>query len=628
MKNILLKTNLMVCSIIVIGFIITAVLAYQANYESSIKNIERVSSLSSHSIYYQMSSLLSKPVNISNTMANDSLLKHCLKSEAEDPSNTEYQEKIREYLNSYREKYAYESVFLVSSATDRYYNFNGINRIMEKNNPENVWYYDFMNSNEEYSLNVDNDEAANNEITAFINCRITGANGELLGIVGVGLRIDSIQDILIKYRDEFDVNTYFINNEGYIEISPTHTGYEHQNFFNLYDFDDDTRSTILNPLKSDDGDHIWINQKNTKSYIVAQYLDELSWHLIVERDTSEIMKSMNIHIMETILIIVLILLIILVIITSVIRRFNTQIMTLNKEKQAMFRSATEQMYENIYELNITQNRAEGENTERYFESLGVPKYTPFDEALKVIANKQIHEDYREEYIRKFDPKNIIHEYENKNYHLHYDFPSTNDGETYHWISIDTHIYKLDEDDTIRMFVYRKNIDLEKHIEYLSQTDEMTSILNKSASTRNIKELLCQRSNEMYALIMCDIDDFKFINDTYGHDFGDKIIIEFATRIKSLFDSDVIIGRIGGDEFIIFAKIENVNAIRQKVIELSKLLAEEYTVDSKTCTSSASIGVAIVPNNGTDFDTLYKNADTALYRTKRSGKNWYTFYSNH
>ena len=224
MKNrILLKTNLFVCFVIIVGFLLTAILSYESNYSTSIKNIEQVSTLTSEGIYYQINSMFTKPVNISMTMANDNLLREFLSKEEGHLDDPAYLDTLQGYLNSYQEKYHYDSVFLVSAATSRYYNFNGLDRVLEKGDPENAWYYDRMlGSDDEYGINVDNDEVegAGNAITVFVNCKIHRNDGTLLGVVGVGVRIDSLQRTLKKYQDQFNMSAYLINDSGKIEVSP------------------------------------------------------------------------------------------------------------------------------------------------------------------------------------------------------------------------------------------------------------------------------------------------------------------------------------------------------------------------------------------------------------------------
>lgn len=186
-KNILLRTNLMVCIVIIIGFCLTAGLSYQANFDASLQSIEQVSSLTSDGIYYQLTTTFTKPVNISLTMANDSLLRDLLSNEAAHLEDDGYMGRLREYLGNYQEKYKYDSVFLVSAATGRYYNFRGLDRVLTRDNPENVWYYKLLDSGADYAMNVDNDEAANNEISVFVNCKIksdAGASNDRIGPKG------------------------------------------------------------------------------------------------------------------------------------------------------------------------------------------------------------------------------------------------------------------------------------------------------------------------------------------------------------------------------------------------------------------------------------------------------------
>ena len=121
----LLKTNFLVSVILVCGFLQTAFFSYQANYEASLNNIEQVASLTTEGIYYQLTALFTRPVNISLTMAHDSLLAAHLEGEAAHLEDEQYAWTIKNYLETYREKYDFDSVFLVSALTNRYYNFNG-----------------------------------------------------------------------------------------------------------------------------------------------------------------------------------------------------------------------------------------------------------------------------------------------------------------------------------------------------------------------------------------------------------------------------------------------------------------------------------------------------------------------
>ncbi len=630
-KNILLKTNLFVCTIIVIGFAITSIISYHSNLGIFEVDVERVSNLTLEGISHQLDSIFTKPINISLTMANDSLLKTFL-SEEEQLDDEAFIEDMRNYLLAYKEKYAYDSVFLVSTATNRYYHFNGLDRVLTPDDPENKWYYAFLESSKECLLNIDNDEAAqaNNEITVFVNCKIVGPDGATKGVVGVGFQVDDMQDLLKQYEKKFDVQAYLVDRNGTIEISTAQTGYEEVNLFENCAYPE-LKNKILSNQKNTQS--FWYASSAAKGYLVTKYEPNLEWYLVVDNNTSLLKQKLSQQFFGAVLVVILIIAFVIFTITSIIRRFNREIVELTvakeQEHRTMFQQATEQMYENIYEIDITHNRAASEATEAYFKSLGVPGNTPYDQALQIIAQKQIKEEFQQGYIDTFTPANVLKAYQDKIESLRYDFMLTENGHTYHWMRITARIFYWADDESIRMFVYRQNIELEKQREkqMLEQIhkDPLSGLYNKAATQNQIQQLLSQNPQKLYAFFILDIDDFKQVNDTYGHATGDFVLAEFAKILKAQFRDYDIVGRIGGDEFIVFLPVPSQSWVQEKAQSLVLALHREFIHDTKRCRVSSSIGIAMGPEAGTDFETLYKNADFALYQTKKRGKNGFTMY---
>ena len=137
------------------------------------------------------------------------------------------------------------------------------------------------------------------------------------------------------------------------------------------------------------------------------YIPELDWHLVVRQDTGKFLAELRQEMLRSALIILMIIIFILIVITRVIRSFNRQIVTLTQsmeqEKRSIFKKATEELFDDIYELDITRNRPANEATVQYLMSLGAEANTPYDEALKIVAEKQIKEEYRQGYIDTFKP---------------------------------------------------------------------------------------------------------------------------------------------------------------------------------------------------------------------------------
>lgn len=628
-KNILLRTNIFVCIIIILGFIITSVISYFSNKSIFEKDAEHVSDLASEGIYYQIDSIFTKPINVSITMANDSLLKSFLSEEEQHLEDEAFIKNMQDYLYAYREKYSFDSVFLVSAKTNRYYHFNGLDRILMPDNEENEWYYSFMQEGDEYSLNIDNDEASDNEITVFVNCKIKQSDGTIMGIVGVGFRVDYLQDLLREYEEQFDVHASLINSNGMIEISTRQTGHEHADFFDECEYSDLKDKIIKNQTEPQ---KLWSIDKNGQWYVVTSYIKNLEWTLIVAKDMSMLNRQLNQQLLQGILIIIIIVAIVLFTITAVIRRYNKQIIKLTAAHEREYyetrQEASKHLYENIFEIDITHNCVIGENTEHYFESLGVPRGTPFDQSIKIIAENQIKEEYRKGYLDSFSPQNISKQYKKGIKSLSYEFIITSDDKNDYWMRIMACIYFWSKDQSIRMTVYRQNIDAQKKQEEIlyaqMQSDPLTGIYNKATTEEKINEVISAKiSDKLYAFIMLDIDNFKGVNDTLGHSAGDYVISNFAKTLKEQFEDTDVVGRIGGDEFAVFLQIPSIEWLEKKAQSVVNNLHRNVVTDSGDCTTSASMGIAIYPQSGTDFITLYKNADIALYQSKARGKNRYT-----
>ncbi len=160
----------------------------------------------------------------------------------------------------------------------------------------------------------------------------------------------------------------------------------------------------------------------------------------------------------------------------------------------------------------------------------------------------------------------------------------------------------------------------------TERDTLTGAYNKDAVKSNVSALL--RNSERGILFIFDIDNFKGINDNMGHAFGDEVLIEIYNKVNTLFRSDDIIGRFGGDEFVAFisgdSTIENIEKLSKRICNT---VEKTYTSDNgMNITISASIGVAIYPEHGATYDELFYAADVALYESKHRGKNTYTIFN--
>lgn len=170
-------------------------------------------------------------------------------------------------------------------------------------------------------------------------------------------------------------------------------------------------------------------------------------------------------------------------------------------------------------------------------------------------------------------------------------------------------------------VLRKYIQISR----LAKIDQMTELYNRVSTIQLVEKILKSGKFQSNALVMLDIDNFKNVNDIYGHIAGDTLINQIATLLKKNFGIDDIIGRMGGDEFVVFmSDISDAQVVAKKCVQFRKRLLKEITL--KDVGISCSFGIAMSPENGKTFQELYKCADDALYEAKKLGKNQGCVYS--
>ena len=161
-------------------------------------------------------------------------------------------------------------------------------------------------------------------------------------------------------------------------------------------------------------------------------------------------------------------------------------------------------------------------------------------------------------------------------------------------------------------------------------DSLTQLPNRLLALDRLSQLTVEatRNDEKAAVFFLDLDDFKKINDSLGHEAGDKVLIETANRLQRALRKADTIGRLGGDEFIILSKgistQQNAVGIAEKLLQNFR---EPFTIEGRELMLTISIGVAMFPDNGKSVSDLLRNADTAMYQAKALGRNTYSFFTN-
>jgi diguanylate cyclase (GGDEF)-like protein len=169
----------------------------------------------------------------------------------------------------------------------------------------------------------------------------------------------------------------------------------------------------------------------------------------------------------------------------------------------------------------------------------------------------------------------------------------------------------------------------ERVQYLAYHDSLTTLPNRSLFTKLLTQSIheAHRFNRQLAVLFLDIDRFKHINDTLGHEAGDQLLQEVATRLNGCLRESDTVARLGGDEFVVLLpeldEDKYVATVAQKILSA---VAKPFVLHDQEFRVTASVGICTYPQDGLDEETLTKNADIAMYRAKEEGKNNYQFYS--
>ncbi|MBC3911044.1 sensor domain-containing phosphodiesterase [Undibacterium umbellatum] len=169
---------------------------------------------------------------------------------------------------------------------------------------------------------------------------------------------------------------------------------------------------------------------------------------------------------------------------------------------------------------------------------------------------------------------------------------------------------------------------EERIKYLAHYDALTGLPNRTLLDELARYALslAERNQDALAVIFFDLDHFKDINDTLGHSLGDVLLVELSRRMVAAIRENDTISRLGGDEFILLLTGVDQHTVEQVVQKLMQVVNAPFHLGEYDLNVTASMGIAIYPNDGKDLETLSRNADAAMYRAKREGRNSYRFFT--
>lgn len=281
----------------------------------------------------------------------------------------------------------------------------------------------------------------------------------------------------------------------------------------------------------------------------------------------------------------------------------------------------------VFEVNITQNRMILIDKEAAAKLSSPPEEGVYDEILQAALSK-IHPDFQKKVYEKMNCRALHLAYMRGIHTCNVEYRLKRKG-CYHWINASIQLLKKDSSADIFARVFLKDIQAQKEkLQKEVHIDALTGAYNRKGIITHIEELLRQNPEAISACVSLDIDNFKEVNDTFGHLYGDAVLSETAKKIQKLCRSDTLIGRLGGDEFVaFFPRLQSEEVLMHAAERLQTALVNTYTSGSHMVKTSVSMGISFYPRHGTTFTELYDKADIAMYHCKRNGKNGWTVYQD-
>lgn len=449
-------------------------------------------------------------------------------------------------------------------------------------------------------------------------------DGDVAGVVTGSYSLERFGELTLSSGRRGAIGTYIMDDEGTIFFGYTTRARMAVNSDNLFQrYSGDTlflKGTSLekfkNDIKAGKAGYVMIRRDGELRYVAYAPIGYANWNMIFIAPESSMKKDYQfIHDYSARLVVVLcgafflLMLMIIFLYRRMIKEIRQKNVQLAKSEER-YRMIEENSNEVFYEYDLESHSFDmGKQIERL---LGLPRHFTREQSVKYIFEED-RERY-EAFIERIEKGEPLVDIELRICPVNLKQPK--------WYRI--HPVEIAGEGEPRRRIIGKMVDITNQMERMdalvkkSQLDYLTGVYNRESMIRFVNEHINSDPQGQHALLVFDLDKFKQINDTFGHDAGDEVLIWFSALLKSFFRKNDYVGRLGGDEFMVF--MVNAGGGEQVIRRMKEFLLvfEERRKRNSCSPGGCSIGAAVYPEDGNSFEELYKQADQAMYEAKRSG----------
>lgn len=286
----------------------------------------------------------------------------------------------------------------------------------------------------------------------------------------------------------------------------------------------------------------------------------------------------------------------------------------------------------VYKVNVSQN-LNLEGFDDWGTLFGIAPSPCYSDMIMAIAASGVYAEDSQRFAHTFMPSQILAAFEQGQTELVLQYRRACVGGPMMWVECTMNLLNDPAVGDVMAIAYIRDIHKQKQREldmkHRAERDSLSQLYNHGTTKARISAFLGSEQGclRQHALLLLDIDNFKEINDTYGHGQGDAMLSRLSCILRDITRSTDVVGRIGGDEFMLFLKnISSAESASRKAREIHTALAAMNQEQAARTPLSVSVGIALYPDHGLTFGELYQHADTALYEAKRQGKNCAAVYA--
>lgn len=581
--------------LIAFSFILTTIISlYSLNRVIQNNNFD-IAQILCTEIYGEINSAFTESITICQSISNNTLLADRIKNAD--------QQSIDLFLHANIDHERYHSATIYSLKDGKCYSSDSNLTESFFIEPSTEWLSTFIQSADPYMFYIDKNENTTHS-GIMILYKLQDTDSSVYGIFCLEINLSTIQEAIQYLEEEHDVSIMIEDQDQNIILNDT-----------LINLENIQATLSSNPIASET---IYKKLPNG-GYRIQRYIEPLNAYLLIIKSHSNIYSIFAELIIANLFALVIIAVVLLLLVNHFMKLGN-------RASAENARMCAFQNFGNIY-LSSYLISIQEDSYEIINESVNLKEIVPKN-SLATVFLDQLCKNYadpsHQEGLSVFLDLSTVAKRLSYTGTISYEFMNTQSS----WLRI-RYIAVSDFCNTLQVILAIENIDEEKKREnkllYLSETDLMTGIRNRGSGERKISELISSKTPGIFCLM--DADKFKSINDTYGHDVGDKVIISIARCLKESFRDNDIVLRLGGDEFAAYAVqitdyMVAITIIERFLKNIQKIRIEELG-DRQL---SISLGVSFYDGVSTiTFEELYKRADSVLYESKKITGCSYTVY---